>query len=290
MKDQKTVLLCVTGGIAAYKMANVASGLSQRGYDVHVIMTEHAAEFITPLTMETLTHNRCYVKMFDGVFDKEVRHISLAKKADLILISPASANVIAKLSYGIADDMLTTTVLAATCPKLVAPAMNTNMLHNPATQDNIGRLRRYGFEIISPATGHLACGDSGEGKMPEPEELIDHVEQHLACEKDLAGRKVLVTAGPTQEAMDPVRYITNHSSGKMGFALAKMASRRGADVTLVTGPVSLAPLRFVHTIPVVSAADMMTVVQDERHSGLPRRAQTRGTVPVRILHGNTGCA
>ncbi|MBQ6544312.1 MAG: bifunctional phosphopantothenoylcysteine decarboxylase/phosphopantothenate--cysteine ligase CoaBC [Lachnospiraceae bacterium] len=262
MKDKKTVLLCITGGIAAYKMANVASGLAQRGFDVHVIMTEHAAEFITPLTMETLTHNRCYTKMFDGVFDREVRHIALAKAADLILISPATANVIAKLAHGIADDMLTTTVLAARCEKLIAPAMNTAMLHNPVTQDNIETLKRYGYTIIRPATGHLACGDSGEGKMPEPAELIDHVEQHLAFEKDLAGKKILVTAGPTQEAMDPVRYITNHSSGKMGYAIAKIAARRGADVTLVTGPVALEPLRFVHTIPVVSAADMMTVVSD----------------------------
>ncbi len=262
MKDKKTVLLCITGGIAAYKMANVVSGLAQRGFDVHVIMTEHAAEFITPLTMETLTHNRCYTKMFDGVFDQEVRHIALAKAADLILISPATANVIAKLAHGIADDMLTTTVLAAGCEKLIAPAMNTAMLHNPVTQDNIETLKRYGYTIIRPATGHLACGDSGEGKMPEPAELIDHVEQRLAFEKDLAGKKILVTAGPTQEAMDPVRYITNHSSGKMGYAIAKIAARRGADVTLVTGPVALEPLRFVHTIPVVSAADMMTVVSD----------------------------
>ena len=262
MKEKKTVLLCITGGIAAYKMANVASGLAQRGFDVHVIMTEHAAEFITPLTMETLTLNRCYTKMFDGVFDQEVRHIALAKAADLILISPATANVIAKLAHGIADDMLTTTVLAAGCEKLIAPAMNTAMLHNPVTQDNIETLKRYGYTIIRPATGHLACGDSGEGKMPEPAELIDHVEQHLAFEKDLVGKKILVTAGPTQEAMDPVRYITNHSSGKMGYAIAKIAARRGADVTLVTGPVALEPLRFVHTIPVVSAADMMTVVSD----------------------------
>ena len=257
----KRVLLGITGGIAAYKMANVASGLRKAGATVHVIMTENAIKFITPLTFETLTNNRCMVDTFARDFQYDVKHISLAKAADLILIAPATANVIAKLANGLADDMLTTTVLAARCKKLVAPAMNTAMLENPITQDNLAKLKKYGFGIIEPAVGMLACKDVGSGKLPEPETLLDCIAMELAREKDMAGLHVTVTAGPTQEALDPVRYLTNHSTGRMGYAIAREAMLRGADVTLISGPTALKPVPGVKTVDVVSAKDMFEAVQ-----------------------------
>ena len=257
----KCVLLGITGGIAAYKMANVASGLRKAGATVHVIMTENATKFITPLTFETLTNNRCVVDTFARDFQYDVKHISLAKAADLILIAPATANVIAKLANGLADDMLTTTVLAARCKKLVAPAMNTAMLENPITQDNLAKLKKYGFGIIEPAVGMLACKDVGSGKLPEPETLLDCIAMELAREKDMAGLHVTVTAGPTQEALDPVRYLTNHSTGRMGYAIAREAMLRGADVTLISGPTALKPVPGVQTVDVVSARDMFEAVQ-----------------------------
>ena len=257
----KCVLLGITGGIAAYKMANVASGLRKAGATVHVIMTENATKFITPLTFETLTNNRCVVDTFARDFQYDVKHISLAKAADLILIAPATANVIAKLANGLADDMLTTTVLAARCKKLVAPAMNTAMLENPITQDNLAKLKKYGFGIIEPAVGMLACKDVGSGKLPEPETLLDCIAMELAREKDMAGLHVTVTAGPTQEALDPVRYLTNHSTGRMGYAIAREAMLRGADVTLISGPTALKPVPGVKTVDLVSAKDMFEAVQ-----------------------------
>ena len=259
----KTVILGVTGGIAAYKMANVASALRKSGAQVHCILTKNAANFITPLTFETLTNNRCIVDTFDRNFQYDVAHVSLAKAADLMLIAPATANVIAKLAHGLADDMLTTTVLAARCPKLVAPAMNTAMLENPATQENLKTLERYGFRIIQPAVGMLACKDVGSGKLPEPEVLVEEVNRELAREKDMAGLRVTVTAGPTQEALDPVRFLTNHSSGKMGYAIAHAAMLRGADVTLVSGPTALKYPPLVRTIPIVTAQDMYEAVTRE---------------------------
>ena len=257
----KCVLLGITGGIAAYKMANVASGLRKAGATVHVIMTENATKFITPLTFETLTNNRCVVDTFARDFQYDVKHISLAKAADLILIAPATANVIAKLANGLADDMLTTTVLAARCKKLVAPAMNTAMLENPITQDNLAKLEKYDFGIIEPAVGMLACKDVGSGKLPEPETLLNCIAMELAREKDMAGLHVTVTAGPTQEALDPVRYLTNHSTGRMGYAIAREAMLRGADVTLISGPTALKPVPGVKTVDVVSAKDMFEAVQ-----------------------------
>ena len=257
----KTVVLGVTGGIAAYKMANVASALRKAGSNVHVIMTKNATEFITPLTFETLTNNRCIVDTFDRNFQYDVAHISLAKAADLMLIAPATANVIAKLAHGLADDMLTTTALAARCKKLVAPAMNTAMLENPITQENLKQLERYGFGIIQPAVGLLACKDVGSGKLPEPEVLLDAVARELAREKDLLGVRVTVTAGPTQESLDPVRYLTNHSSGKMGYAIAREAMLRGAEVTLISGPTALKPVPGVKLVPIVTAQDMLEAVQ-----------------------------
>ena len=262
----KCVLLGVTGGIAAYKMANVASGLRKAGAEVHVIMTENATRFITPLTFETLTNNRCVVDTFARDFQYDVTHVSLAKKADLILIAPATANVIAKLAHGIADDMLTTTVLASRCKKLVAPAMNTAMLENPITQDNLETLRKYGFTIVEPAVGMLACKDVGSGKLPEPEVLLDRIAMEIAREKDYLGLRVTVTAGPTREALDPVRYLTNHSTGKMGYAIAREAMLRGADVTLISGPTALAPVPGVRMVPIVSAQDMFEAVKE----ALPR--------------------
>ena len=258
----KCVLLGVTGGIAAYKMANVASALVKAGAQVHVVMTENATQFITPLTFETLTNNRCVVDTFARDFQYDVTHISLAKQADLILVAPATANVIAKLAHGIADDMLTTVVLAARCRKLIAPAMNTAMLENPITQDNLRTLAGYGFGIIQPASGLLACRDVGSGKLPEPEVLLDHIARELARPKTLAGVRVTVTAGPTQESLDPVRYLTNHSSGRMGYAIAREAMLRGAEVTLISGPVDLAPVPFVDVRPVTTAADMLRAIQD----------------------------
>lgn len=255
----KCVLLGITGGIAAYKMANVASALKKRGADVEVIMTRNATQFITPLTFETLTGHKCIVDTFDRDFQFDVTHISLAKKADVILVAPATANVIAKMAHGIADDMLTTTVLAAGCPKLVSPAMNTGMLENPITQDNIRTLERYGFTIIPSESGVLACHDVGKGRLPADAVLLDYVEQALTP-KDLAGLRVTVTAGPTQEAIDPVRCLTNHSTGKMGYAVARAAAMRGASVTLIHGPTALEPVRFAEDVAITSAQDMYEAV------------------------------
>lgn len=256
----KTVVLGVTGSIAAYKMADLASRLSKLHCDVQVIMTKNATNFINPITFETLTNNKCLVDTFDRNFQYSVEHVALSKQADVVLIAPATANVIAKMAHGLADDMLTTTVLACTCPKLVAPAMNTRMLHNPITQDNLETLKRYGFEIIEPAAGMLACKDVGEGKLPDTEVLLDHLLKTIAFEKDMNGMRVLVTAGPTQEALDPVRYITNHSSGKMGYAIAKNAMLRGAEVTLVTGETAIEKPRFVKVVNIKSAAEMFDAV------------------------------
>ena len=258
----KCVVLGVTGGIAAYKMASVASGLRKAGAEVHVIMTENARQFITPLTFETLTNNRCVVDTFARDFSYDVTHVSLAKAADLILIAPATANVLAKLAHGIADDMLTTTVLAARCEKLAAPSMNTAMLENPITQDNLNTLRKYGFQIIEPASGLLACQDTGSGKLPEPQVLLDWISRSLAREKTLAGVRVTVTAGPTQESLDPGRYLTNHSSGRMGYAIAREAMLRGARVTLISGRTALEPVPFVEMRPVTTAAEMLREVQE----------------------------
>lgn len=260
MLKGKTVLLGVTGGIAAYKAAALASALVKQHCAVEVVMTEHATKFVTPLTFEQLTGRRTMVDTFDRNFSHQVEHIALAQRTDLVLVAPATANVCAKLAHGLADDMLTTTILACKCPKLIAPAMNTNMYENPVTQDNLDILRRYGWEVIAPASGRLACGAVGAGKMPEPEDLLQHVLRHLAMPQDMAGMKVLVTAGPTQEALDPVRYLTNHSTGKMGYAIARMAMLRGAQVTLVSGPTSIAPPPFVEVVPVVSAQDMFEAV------------------------------
>ena len=257
----KTVLLGITGGIAAYKMANVASALRKTGAEVHCILTQNATQFITPLTFETLTNNRCIVDTFDRNFQYDVAHVSLAKKADVILIAPATANVIAKLAHGLADDMLTTTVLASRCPKLIAPAMNTAMLENPATQENLATLRRYGFTVIAPATGMLACKDVGSGKLPEPEVLCEEIYRVIAREKDLQGLHITVTAGPTQESLDPVRFLTNHSSGKMGYAIAREAMLRGADVTLISGPVALKAPLGVKLVNITTAQEMLEGVQ-----------------------------
>lgn len=260
MLEGKTVLLGVTGSIAAYKIAYLASALKKQQADVHVLMTRNATNFINPITFESLTGNKCLVDTFDRNFQFQVEHVSIAKKADVVMIAPASANVIGKLAHGIADDMLTTTIVACRCKKFISPAMNTNMFENPIVQDNLKTLEHYGYEVIDPAVGYLACGDTGAGKMPEPETLLNYILRECACEKDMKGLKVLVTAGPTQEAIDPVRYITNHSSGKMGYAIAKMAMLRGADVTLVSGRTALAPPPFVRVVPVVTARDMYEAV------------------------------
>ncbi len=257
----KNVLLGITGGIAAYKMANVASALGKTGAGVDVIMTENATQFITPLTFETLTQRKCCIDTFDRNFQYDVKHISLAKKADVMLIAPATANVIAKLAHGIADDMLTTVALAARCPKLVAPAMNTAMLENPITQDNLKTLEKYGFIIIPSDSGMLACRDVGSGKLPKEEVLLDYIYRAIAKEKDLAGVKITVTAGATQEALDPVRYLTNHSTGKMGYALARAAMLRGADVTLIHGQTTLPDVPFVNQVSITSAQEMYEAVQ-----------------------------
>ena len=261
MLKGKTVVLGVTGSIAAYKMANVASMLVKLHADVHVIMTENACQFITPVTFETLTGNKCMVDTFDRNFQFHVAHISIAKKADVLLVAPASANVIGKLANGIADDMLTTTAMACTCQKIVAPAMNTNMYHNPILQDNLKKLEGYGFTVIAPEKGLLACRDIGDGKMPSEDVLVGHILREIAHEKDLAGMKVIVTAGPTQESVDPVRYITNHSTGKMGYELAKAAMLRGAEVTLVSGVTNLEPPMFVDYVQVKSAGDMFEAME-----------------------------
>lgn len=260
MLKGKTVLLGVTGGIAAYKAAALASALVKQHAAVEVVMTENATQFVTPLTFEQLTGRRTMVNTFDRNFSHQVEHIALAERTDLVIVAPATANVCAKLAHGLADDMLTTTILACRCPKLIAPAMNTNMYENPVTQDNLALLRHYGWEVIEPASGRLACGTVGKGKLPEPEEILQYILRQLAFPHDLIGKKVLVTAGPTQEAIDPVRYLTNHSTGKMGYAIAKMAMLRGADVTLVSGPTAIAPPPFVTVIPVVSAQDMFEAV------------------------------
>ncbi len=257
----RCVVLGVTGGIAAYKMASVASALHKAGADVRVVMTRNATEFITPLTFETLTNHRCVTDTFARDFQYDVAHISLAKAADLLLIAPATANVIAKLAHGIADDMLTTVSLAARCKKMIAPAMNTAMLDAPVTQENLQTLARYGYEIIEPDSGFLACGDTGRGKLPEPEVLLDHVARALAREKTLSGVRVTVTAGPTQEALDPVRYLTNHSSGRMGYAVAREAMLRGADVTLISGPSVLEPPPFVRLVRIKDAQEMFEAVR-----------------------------
>lgn len=256
MLKGKTVVLGVTGSIAAYKIANLASALVKLHADVNVIMTKNATNFITPITFETLTGNKCLIDTFDRNFQFNVEHVALAKRADIFMVAPASANVIGKIAHGIADDMLTTTIMASKCPKLISPAMNTNMFENPILQDNLKILEKYGYEIINPASGYLACGDTGAGKMPEPETLLKYILRTIAREKDMAGKKVLITAGPTQEKIDPVRYITNHSTGKMGYALAENAMRRGAEVTLVTGPTAIEPPMFVNVVPVISAEDM----------------------------------
>lgn len=260
MLKGKTILLGVTGGIAVYKAAALASALVKQHAAVEVIMTQHATEFITPLTFEQLTGRRTMVNTFDRNFTHQVEHISLAERTDLVIITPATANVCAKLAHGLADDMLTTTVLACRCPKLIAPAMNTNMYENPVTQDNLKLLQHYGWEVIEPASGRLACGAVGKGKLPEPEILLEHVLRHVAMPHDLAGKHVLVTAGPTQEALDPVRYLTNHSTGKMGCSIAKMAMLRGAEVTLICGPMTVQPPVFINVVPVTSAQDMFDAV------------------------------
>lgn len=260
MLKGKTVLLGITGSIAAYKIAYLASALHKLHADVHVLMTENATNFINPITFETLTGNKCLVDTFDRNFQFQVEHVSIAKKADVVMIAPASANVIGKLANGLADDMLTTTVMACRCQKILAPAMNNAMYENPVVQDNIRKLQTYGYEVITPASGYLACGDTGAGKMPEPETLLEYILKEAAFQKDLAGKKLLVTAGPTQEAIDPVRCLTNHSSGKMGYAIAKMAMLRGAEVTLVSGPTAIEPPLFVKVVPVTSARDMFEAV------------------------------
>ncbi|MBR5578473.1 MAG: bifunctional phosphopantothenoylcysteine decarboxylase/phosphopantothenate--cysteine ligase CoaBC [Lachnospiraceae bacterium] len=267
MLHNKTVLLGVSGSIAAYKIANLASALKKLGADVHVIMTKNATNFINPITFESLTGNKCLVDTFDRNFQFQVEHVSIAKKAAVVMLAPASANVIGKIAHGIADDMLTTTIMACKCPVYISPAMNTNMYDNPIQQNNLKILESFGYHVIAPAKGYLACGDIGAGKMPEPDLLLEYILKEIAFDKDMKGKRVLVTAGPTQEKIDPVRYITNHSSGKMGYALARVAMQRGAEVTLVSGKVSIAPPPFVTVIPVTSAKDMfeaVTAISDQQ--------------------------
>ncbi|MCI9342227.1 MAG: bifunctional phosphopantothenoylcysteine decarboxylase/phosphopantothenate--cysteine ligase CoaBC [Lachnospiraceae bacterium] len=258
----KNIILAVTGSIAAYKIAYLASMLKKLEADVTVLMTENAVNFINPITFETLTGNKCLIDTFDRNFEYNVEHVSLAKRTDVVLVAPATANVIGKLANGIADDMLTTTVMACECKKIVAPAMNTHMYHNPIVQDNIKKLQHYGMEVVMPDTGYLACGDIGEGKMPSEHILLEYILKEVCWEKDLLGKKILVTAGPTQEKMDPVRYITNHSTGKMGYAIARHCMQRGAEVTLVTGKTQLERPLFVYTVEVESAGDMFQAVRD----------------------------
>ena len=263
MEKKKTVVLGVTGGIAAYKTASLASMLVKNGYDVQVLMTKNATNFINPIVFETLTRHKCLIDTFDRNFEYSVEHVSISKLASVVMIAPATANVIGKLAHGIADDMLTTTVMACrTCKKIIAPAMNTEMYLNPIVQDNLKTLERYGYEIIKPAEGYLACGDIGPGKMPEPEVLYEYIHREIAYEKDLTGKKVLVTAGPTREAIDPVRFSTNHSSGKMGYAMARICAARGAEVTLVTGPTSIPKPLFANIIPVTTAKEMFEAVKE----------------------------
>lgn len=260
MLKGKTVVLAVSGSIAAYKIASLASALGKLHADVQVLMTQNATNFINPITFETLTGNKCLVDTFDRNFQYSVEHVALAKRANVVLVAPASANVIGKIANGIADDMLTTTVMACKCKKIISPAMNTQMFENPIVQDNLKKLERYGYEVIQPAVGLLACKDVGAGKMPEPETLLEYILREVAYEKDLKGKKILVTAGPTQEPIDPVRYLTNHSSGKMGYAIAKVCSMRGADVTLVSGKTAIKPPLFVDVVPVTTARDMYEAV------------------------------
>lgn len=260
MLKGKNVLLGVTGSIAAYKIASLASMLVKKGARVHVLMTRNAVNFINPITFESLTGNKCLVDTFDRNFEFSVEHVALAKAADVVMVAPASANVIGKIAHGIADDMLTTTIMACKCRKILAPAMNTNMYENPILQDNLELCRSYGMEVIDPASGYLACGDTGAGKMPEPETLFEYILREAGYPKDLSGKRILVTAGPTREAVDPVRFITNHSTGKMGYAIAKVAAYRGAEVTLVSGPVNLPAPLFVDTVPVESAGEMFEAV------------------------------
>lgn len=282
MLKGKHVLLGISGGIAAYKIANLTSMLKKAGCDIKVIMTQNATNFIHPTVFETLTGHKCMIDTFDRNFQFDVEHISLAKWSDLLVIAPATANVIGKMANGIADDMLTTTVLAAKCPKLVSPAMNTNMYENPIVQNNMERLKKYGFQMIEPTTGHLACGDNGKGKLPSEQEIFDTIEYCIGYEKNLVGKKVLVTAGPTQEAIDPVRYLTNHSSGKMGYAIAKAAMLRGADVTLVSGPVSILPPKHVNFVPVRSAKDMFeaVVAESDRYDIIIKAAAVADYTPA----------
>ena len=261
MLTGKTVVLGVTGSIAAYKMAKLTSMLVKQHADVYVLMTKNATNFIHPITFETLTNHKTLVDTFDRNFNYNIEHVSLAKKADIVLVAPASANVIGKIANGIADDMLTTTVMACKCKKLIAPAMNTQMFENPIVQDNLKKLEHYGMTVIQPAVGLLACKDVGAGKLPSEEELMDYILQEIRFEKDLVGKKLLITAGPTVESIDPVRFISNHSTGKMGYALARVAAERGADVTLISGPVNLQAPRFVKLVPVVSAQDMFEAVK-----------------------------
>ena len=261
MLQGKTIVLGVTGSIAAYKIANLTSMLTKLHADVHVLMTQNATNFINPITFETLTNHKCLVDTFDRNFNYNIEHVSLGNMADLVLVAPASANIIAKMANGIADDMLSTTLLACRCKKLVAPAMNTNMYLNPIVQDNLKKLEHYGMTVIQPAVGLLACKDVGAGKLPSEEELMDYILQEIRFEKDLVGKKLLITAGPTVESIDPVRFISNHSTGKMGYALARVAAERGADVTLISGPVNLQAPRFVKLVPVVSAQDMFEAVK-----------------------------
>lgn len=284
MLTGKTVVLGVTGSIAAYKAANLASMLVKQHCDVHVIMTENATNFIHPTAFETLTSHKCLIDTFDRNFNYNVGHVALAKKADLFITAPASANIIGKLAYGIADDMLSTTALACKCKKLIAPAMNTNMYENPIVQDNLNRLKRFGFEIIEPDSGFLACRDTGKGKLPKEEVLMDYILKDLHYEKDMTGKTVLVTAGPTREAIDPVRFISNHSTGKMGYAIARAAMERGADVFLVTGPVSIPAPPFIHIIPVSSAQDMLEAVAShaEKADIIIKSAAVADYTPVNI--------
>lgn len=262
MLKGKTIVLGVTGSIAAYKIANLASMLVKKQAEVHVIMTKNACNFITPTTFETLTGNKCLVDTFDRNFEFQVEHVALAKKADVFLIAPATANIIGKMANGICDDMLTTTVFATKAPVIISPAMNTGMWENPILQDNIAKLKKYGYSFVEPDSGRLACGDTGSGKMPAETLLLEHIELAIGMEKDMEGKRVLVTAGPTREAIDPVRFITNHSSGKMGYAIAKVAAMRGAEVTLVSGPVSIKPFVGIDKVDVVSAADMFEAVAE----------------------------
>ncbi len=299
MLKDKTILLGVTGSIAAYKIAGLASMLVKQGASVHVLMTKNAVNFINPITFETLTGHKCLVDTFDRNFEFSVEHVSIAKAADVVMIAPASANVIGKLAHGIADDMLTTTVMACRCKKFVAPTMNTNMYENPIVQDNLAILRKYGMEVIDPANGYLACGDTGAGKMPEPEVLFEYIVREAAFEQDLAGKRVLVTAGPTRESIDPVRFITNRSTGKMGYAIARAAAYRGAQVTLVSGPVNLKAPMFVDTVQVESAREMFEAVtarsgeQDiivKSAAVADYRPQTVGTEKIKKSDGDMGIA